>query len=223
VSKALELHFAEKYGGKNLSYVPNGVCSGRPRPLAEMRKLGLAQHGYILSIGRLVPEKGYDTLIQAFRQVSTEKPLVIAGGASHSESYVAELHEAAAGLPVIFTDYVYGSALEELFTNAYLFVSASEIEGLPFTVLEAMSYGTCVLASDIDPHVEILAGSGFTFQTGSGADLAEKLQMLVDNPEMVQQQRDAVRQRVETTYSWEPVAQAMVEVYEQLLHDEGTE
>src|SRR4030042_3597995 len=124
----------------------------------------------MLFVGRLVPEKGCHYLIKAFMKLQTDKKLVIVGGSSHSDAYVDKLHQMGDDR-VIFTGYVYDDRLEELFTNAYIYVLPSNVEGLQISLLEAMSYGICVLSSDIPDNVEILQQSkngliGFTFKQG---------------------------------------------------------
>jgi glycosyltransferase involved in cell wall biosynthesis len=170
-----------------------------------------------LSIGRLVPEKGFDTLLKAFKHVTTAKQLVVVGGGSHSESYVTHLHSLADPERVKFPGYIYGRMLEELFSNAFLFVSASEVEGLPFAILEAMSFGTPVLATDIPPHEEILGGLGYLFPRGDVQALARALQDLLDHPERVRGIGRLLRERAITTYSWGPVAKSLEQVYDEVL------
>jgi glycosyltransferase involved in cell wall biosynthesis len=216
VSQDLKEYFQDRYK-KKVTYVPNGVNIAQQRSAREIYKLGLEEGNYVLAVGRLVPEKGYHTLIRAFRQVQTDKRLVITGGSSHSQAYVASLHAMAKDAPILFTGYIYERALEELYSNAYLFLSASETEGLPITLLEALSFGACPLVSDIPPHVEVLGGLGYTFRTGDEKDLAVKLQALLDAPQAVARAGDALRQRAVTVYSWESVTNATEAIYQEML------
>jgi glycosyltransferase involved in cell wall biosynthesis len=216
VSRDLQRHYRERYG-KPAIYIPNGVTEAQRQPVHDIHRLGLEEKSYLLAVGRLVPEKRYGDIIRAFRRVKTDKQLVIAGGSSHSESYVDSLHALAEGAPVTFTGYVYGRLLEELYSNAYAFLSASEVEGLPIALLEAMSYGTCPLVSDIPAHVEALGELGHTFQTGDDMDLTVKLQTLLDAPHTVTCAADALRQRVVELYSWDKVTDATEKVYQSML------
>jgi glycosyltransferase involved in cell wall biosynthesis len=216
VSRDLQRHYRERYG-KPAIYIPNGVAEVQRQPVHDIHRLGLEEKSYLLAVGRLVPEKRYGDIIRAFRRVKTDKQLVIAGGSSHSESYVDSLHALAEGAPVTFTGYVYGRMLEELYSNAYAFLSASEVEGLPIALLEAMSYGTCPLVSDIPAHVEALGELGHTFRTGDDMDLTVKLQTLLDAPHTVTCAADALRQRVVELYSWDKVTDATEQVYQSML------
>jgi len=220
VSRALETHYRDHYHGHPV-YAPNGVNDAVRRPADAIRAWGLRPGSFILSVGRLVPEKSLELLIRAFGRVPTDKRLVIAGGESHSQDYVDGLHAMSTDPRVVFTGYVYGTVFEELLSNAYLFVTASEVEGLPLTLLEAMSYGLCVLASDIPPHLEALDGLGHVFRRGDEGDLAARLQALADDPDGVTAMSGQLQARVRDRYAWEPVAATMAHVYEDLAGRSG--
>ena len=105
-------------------------------------KFGLKKDSYILFLGRLVPEKGIRYLVEAFKNVKTDKKLVIAGGSSDTDSFMEELKELAKGDDqILFTGFVQGAMLDELYSNAYIYTLPSDLEGMPLSLLEAMSYG----------------------------------------------------------------------------------
>ena len=113
-------------------------------------KLGLTKDSYILFLGRLVPEKGIRYLVEAFKNVETDKKLVIAGGSSDTDSFMKELKELAKeDGRIIFTGFVQGQILDELYSNAYIYTLPSDLEGMPLSLLEAMSYGNCCLVSGL--------------------------------------------------------------------------
>jgi glycosyltransferase involved in cell wall biosynthesis len=161
VSADLARHYAQRYR-RDATYIANGVDAPvRRAPDLIRSRFGLEGGDYVLFVGRLVPEKAPDVLLRAFRAVPGDTRLVLVGGSSFTAGYVAELHRlAAADARVVLADYVYGDALTELYTNAAAFVLPSRLEGLPLTLLEAASYGTPVVASDIPPHVEVLESDG---------------------------------------------------------------
>jgi glycosyltransferase involved in cell wall biosynthesis len=174
----------------------------------------------VLFLSRLVPEKGCHYLLDAFAGLATSKRLVVAGSGTHTGDYEAALHRSA-GPDVLFTGTVTGRTLEELFANAYAYVLPSEVEGLPHTLLQALSYGRCALASDIEPNVEALGGCGLTFRARDRADLREKLQYLLDHPDFVAGCAPAARARVEQHYSWDTVVDRLESIYGSCL-DEGS-
>src|SRR5678815_2659627 len=140
-------------------HIVNGTPEVTPRPAAAItERWGLTRGSYVLSVGRLVPEKAPEHLLAAFADVPGDTRLVLAGGSSHTDEYVSELHSMAAADPrVIMAGYVFGAELEELYSNAAAFVLPSLLEGLPLTLLEAASYGVPIVVSDIPPHLEVVA------------------------------------------------------------------
>jgi glycosyltransferase involved in cell wall biosynthesis len=215
ISESLRAHLSEKYG-RSVEYVPTGVDDYEPRPAREIARWGLESDGYILFLGRLVPEKGCHYLIEAHRKLDPDKKLVIAGPPSHSEEYARELR-AMAGDAVVFTGAVYGDALHELFSNAYLYVLPSDLEGLPHSLLQAMSFGTCVLASDIEANREAMRGCGLEFRRGDVDDLREKMAHALENEDFVRAQAGASKQVVRDHYGWEAVVDRLEEIYRDCL------
>ncbi|MEA3511562.1 MAG: glycosyltransferase family 4 protein, partial [Actinomycetota bacterium] len=142
VSQALADHYLERHGRETYP-IPNGVSIPQRRPADQIvTQLGLNANGYILFVGRFVPEKAPDLLIESFRSLDTDVKLVLAGGSSFTDEFVARLEELAGQDPrVMMPGYVYGDLLDELYTNAAFFVLPSNLEGLPLTLLEAASYG----------------------------------------------------------------------------------
>ena len=157
LSKGVQKYFMETYG-RETHFIPNGVN----RPEVREAKLitdhfGLEKDSYILFLGRLVPEKGIRYLVEAFKNVKTDKKLVIAGGSSDTDSFMEELKELAKGDDrILFTGFVQGAMLDELYSNAYIYTLPSDLEGMPLSLLEAMSYGNCCLVSDIPECAEVV-------------------------------------------------------------------
>ena len=157
LSENVRDYFRTTYGRETV-LIPNGVT---PAEVVSAREItaqyGLCKDEYILFLGRLVPEKGVKYLIEAYRSLSTDKQLVIAGGVSDSDGYLQELQAAAGDDPrIVFTGFVQGRVLEELYSNAYLYVLPSDLEGMPLSLLEAMSYGNCCLTSDIPECADVI-------------------------------------------------------------------
>jgi glycosyltransferase involved in cell wall biosynthesis len=218
ISRALKQYFETRYG-RYVDYVPTGVERYPYREPREIRKWGLDKEDYVLFLSRLVPEKGCHYLLEAFSGIQTDKKLVIAGPASHSKEYAQRL-ERAGGDNIIFTGVVGGRLLEELFANAYLFVLPSEIEGLPHALLQALSFGRCVLASDIEANVEAMGDCGLTFASRSVGDLRKKLRYLIENPEAVVERATGARMHVESNYSWDAIVDQLEDVYRRCLEQD---
>jgi len=176
--------------------------------------LGLERSGYILYLGRLVPEKGLRYLIQAYKNVKTDKKLIIAGGASDTNDFLNEMKELAADDERIeFVGFVQGRLLEELYSNAYVYTLPSDLEGMPLSLLEAMSYDNCCLVSDIPECADVVGEFGVTFRTGDVADLQNKLQMLCDDPQLARWYRLAAADYICNKYNWDDVVEKTLELY----------
>lgn len=219
VSQTLQQYCRDVYETEAV-YIPNGV------PLAAntigstliKQQFGLEPNRYILAVSRLVRHKGLHHLIAAYQSLATELPLVIVGGSAFTDDYVAELQLMAADNSQIrFLGYQEGAVLTELFANAAIFVQPSETEGLPITLLEAMSYGRAAIASDIPENQETLGGCGLLFRDRDAGDLAKKLAYALAQPAVMSQFGAKAKQRVIRYYRWEDITQQTEKLYNQLL------
>ena len=215
VSKALQQRYRETHGAEAF-YVPNG---GVLRQWREPRKIldwGIEPGNYILFLGRFSPEKGCHLLVEAFEHLHTEVKLVMAGASSYCDDYSRELRTHANDR-IRMLDWVSGDTLDELITNAMIFVLPSDMEGLSLALLDAMGAGLCVLTSDIPENREAVDGAGFTFHSGSVPDLTERLAFLIANPVVREAAGRAARQRIEEQYQWRQVAVDIEKAYFQLM------
>lgn len=200
------------------TYIPYGAYTPEPLPVKDIRRWGLEKESYIIYIGRLVRHKGVHTLISAYKQISTDKKLVIAGGSARTDDYVRELHELAADDPrIIFTDNQEGLILKELFSNAYLFVQPSQYEGLSVSLLEAMGWGRACLVSDIPQNLEGLGNAGVTFRTNDVNDLKNKLTTMLAEPEKIGEYGRQARERVKQEYNWDNISRDIIAFYQSAI------
>lgn len=215
LSEGVQRYFRDTYGRETVM-IPNGVVKPEPKAAREITdKFGLKKDDYILYLGRLVPEKGITYLIEAFRQVRTDKKLMIAGGASDTDAYAAELKKLAAGDDrILFSGFVQGRLLEELYSNAYLYVLPSDLEGMPLSLLEAMSYGNCCVTSDIEECANVTEDHGLTFPKADINSLRELLQRLCDDPERVAAYRNKSSEYITSKYNWDDVTEKTLELYQ---------
>lgn len=208
LSKGVHDYFRNQYG-RETRFIPNGVNRPEIRK-AELitDKFGLTKDSYILFLGRLVPEKGIRYLIEAFKNVKTEKKLVIAGGSSDTDSFMKELKELAKDdKRIIFTGFVQGQMLEELYSNAYIYTLPSDLEGMPLSLLEAMSYGNCCLVSDIQECTEVVEDKALIFKKSNVQDLQNKLQEACDRTEKVMELKQQAADYICKKYNWDDVVE----------------
>ena len=214
LSENVRQYFLDTYG-RATRFIPNGVSAPTlesPRLIAD--KWGLQKDGYILYLGRIVPEKGETYLIEAFKQVKTDKKLVIAGGSSDTERYLRQLQNLAAGDDrILFTGFVQGKLRDELYSNAYVYTLPSDLEGMPLSLLEAMSYGNCCLVSDIPECAEVVEDKAVLFRKSNVDDLRQKLQTLCDQPETASQYKANAAQFVLNKYGWDDVVDKTLALY----------
>ena len=214
LSKRVQEYFKKVYG-RETQFIPNGVSRPENQP-AEMitEKFGLIKNSYILFLGRLVPEKGIRYLIEAFKNVGTDKKLVIAGGSSDTDSFMKELKELAKGDErIIFTGFVQGQILSELYSNAYIYILPSDLEGMPLSLLEAMSYGNCCLVSDIPECAEVVEDKAMIFKKSDMDALREKLQDACGHPEKVMEMKKQAIDFICGKYSWDDVVEETAKLY----------
>ena len=214
LSKNVQDYFMDTYGRKT-HFIPNGVDRPEKRsPQQITEAFGLQGEDYILYLGRIVPEKGLTYLVNAFKQVKTDKKLIIAGGASDTAEFFSQLKALAADDPRIqFVGLVQGQLLEELYSNAYLYVLPSDLEGMPLSLLEAMSYGNCCLTSDIPECTQVTEDHGVSFHKSDIDDLQKQLQMLCDEPQTVQTYKEQAADYICEKYSWEQVTRQTLNLY----------
>lgn len=214
LSNGVEKYFQDTYNRKTV-FIPNGIVPADKKIADEIiRRYSVEKDGYILFLGRLVPEKGLRYLIEAYKSVKTDKKLVIAGGSSDTAEFEKEIKAMASDdSRIIFTGFVQGRTLEELYSNAYIYTLPSDLEGMPLSLLEAMSYGNCCLTSDIPECADVTGEYGLTFRKGDVNDLKEKLQFLCDNPDSVQKYKNASSQYVCGRYNWDDVVDKTLRLY----------
>lgn len=214
LSKGVKDYFKETYN-RDTVYIPNGVNRPEIKGTNEIEeKWGLKKDSYILYLGRLVPEKGIKYLVEAFKDVKTDKKLVIAGGSSDTDEFSDELKEMAGDDErIIFTGFVQGEPLDELYGNAYIYTLPSDLEGMPLSLLEAMSYGNCCLVSDIEECASVVEDKAIVFEKSNVEDLRKKLQEACDDNEIVENYKKNAADFICEKYSWDDVVEKTMELY----------
>ena len=219
VSNVQRKYLKEKYGKESI-YIPTGVNPPQIESPDLIRQYGLTGNDYVLFVGRLVREKGSHHLLEAYNKIKTDLKLVIAGDSEHEDEYKKELSQLTRkNKNIIFTGFVDGKYLRELFSNSYLFIQPSELEGLPTALLEAMSYGNCCLASDIPENREALNGHGYVFQNKNVEALAYQLNYLINNDEATAKVKDGAKKHVLQNHSWDDIADKFEQLYMNIIQN----
>ncbi|HYM26891.1 MAG TPA: DUF1972 domain-containing protein, partial [Steroidobacteraceae bacterium] len=206
-SRVVERYYLDHFKAPSV-YVPYG--SDVPRlPAGEtLRQFGLAPDGYILWVGRLVPENNAHDVVAAYQRLggpATGLQLCILGDAPYSTDYVTDLKRKA-GPGVVFTGYQFGAAYHELGSNAHLFAFASGVGGTHPALLEAMAFGNCVIVNDMAANLETVGSAAIPYHGPDGADaLARVLERVLANPDEIADYRRRAAERAATVYSWDAV------------------
>jgi len=222
VSKYLQRFVATRYKRRAL-YIPNAVSLGERVKPSLITPYGLTTGNYILSVSRLVKHKGIHTIIEAYSALLKRHKnmplLVIVGDSVFTDEYVASLKELAAGSDkILFLGEQQGAVLSELYSNARLFIQASQTEGLSYALLEAMSFGASVLVSDITENKEVLSAVGHTFKTGDIQDLAHQMNTLLFHSNVIRKSRTLNREYVKAHYNLDAAMGRVLGFYTKQLH-----
>ncbi|WP_431858572.1 glycosyltransferase family 4 protein [Azospirillum sp.] len=217
VSRQLETHFAQAHG-RAVVHIPNGLNRRDVHPDQEcLDDFGLEAGRYVLFASRLVAEKGAHELIEAFNGVDTDMKLVIAGGTRYDQRYAARLRALDTTGRCIFTGHVTGRSLDALFAGAYFYALPSHLEGLSLSLLEAVGFGKATLVSDIPENIEVVGEHGLTFPVGRVDLLRDRLQQLIDHPQLVEDIAARVRTAVPRHYAWDTLARRYAQTFEDLV------
>jgi glycosyltransferase involved in cell wall biosynthesis len=220
VSKTIQNYFLNEYQTQTV-YIPNGVRQAQPQNYSLIDQWGLTQEKYVLMVSRLVKHKGAHYLLEAWqiarqqnRALLKDYKLVIVGDGVFTDEYISSLRRIARGdNSIVFTGWQKGQELEELYANATMLVHPSENEGLPITVLQAMSYAKSVLVSDISEHKEVIRDKYFWFDNTNVYSLAEKISELVANPELLKEKGKANQILAQTSYNWNDITKQTINLY----------
>lgn len=215
VSRVLQRHYHALHD-HSATYIPNGTSIRERRAPEKLFEWNLKTDRYILFLGRFSPEKNCHLLIEAFERIQTDVKLVLAGGASYASDYEKELRRRASER-VVFLKYVAGDELDELLTNAMLFVLPSDLEGLSLALLDAMGAGVCVLTSDVPENRELVEHAGFTFGRGSVDDLERMLRLLIAEDQVRREAALRGQELVRKSYLWDHVAREIERAYLEVL------
>lgn len=225
VSRDLGRYFESTYN-RPVTYIPNGIEPLAPNGAessAVLTEFDLRAGQFVLYFGRLVPEKRVEDLIFAFHGLETSQRLVITGDLKQCEGYVSHLRTLAArDTRIVFTGHQDRPFLDALAANATAYVSASELEGLPMSLLEAISFGIPAIVTNIAPHVEILGempSYDLFFSPGDILGLRSRLEQLLKNQDYYRAVARDARAPLSTIYSWDLIAERTEKVFYEALED----
>ena len=202
-AKIIQNYYLQKYK-KTSTYIPYGSPVEKVDTKDALDLFGVKPDEYVLYVSRLEPENNAHLVIKAFEKVKTNLKLVIVGDAPYSREYIKEL-KSTKDPRIVFTGYVFGNGYREFQSNAYFYVQATEVGGTHPALLESMGHGNCVLGNDVPEHREVLEDAGVYFNTEDRDNLKNRMQFLLDNPDVVEEKRKLALERIQQNYTWEKV------------------
>lgn len=207
----------------DVEYIPHGAQINPLLKPNRIRKIGLANSGYVLFLGRLTPEKGIEDLIHAFKMTNRNYQLVIAGDDPYhlKRNSFRKYLESISPKGVVFVGRVEGEMKQELFSNATAVISPQRVTGLPLTVVEAMSYGKCVVTSDVDLMNLELSNPAYknamVYQSGNHKQLSDIMDNELSNEKEVAKIGAMGKEFIKAHHSWDSVAKKYADIYKDLL------
>jgi len=200
--------------------IPNAVVPPKHAQPDLITRWGLHKNNYILFAGRISPEKGVDVLLEAMRPYAGRLKLAIAGGSSFTDGYIDHIRSLAFD-GVEFLGSVDRATMQELFSNCYAYVLPSVMEGLSISLLEAVSYGCCIITTAIPENLEVVAGCGLSFKVGDAEELSRHLGRIISDHDFAAQRRRATVERAATLADWDDVTERTEAFYYELLARRG--
>jgi glycosyltransferase involved in cell wall biosynthesis len=206
-------HYRRAYGRETLVF-PYGADTERVvDDDGTLDRLGLVRRRFVLYVSRLEPENNAHVVVEAYRQVVTDLPLVVVGDAPYASEYIARLRRTD-DPRVRLTGAIYGAGYRILQSNAAAYVQATEVGGTHPALVEAMGYGNAIVANDVAEHRETLGDAGRYYRGAAG--LAVELQALLDDPGETERLRSMASDRARERYSWDAITDAYERWFESL-------
>jgi len=214
-SREVEAYYWKKFR-KHTFTIPYGAPEKETDSTEILDQYGLKKNRYILYVSRLEPENNAHNVIRAFESVKTDMNLVIVGDSPFSIDYVQRL-KSTKDKRILFTGYVFGQGYQELQSNAYIYIQATEAGGTQPALVDAMGYGNCILANDVPQHREVLGEAGLYAPIQEPAVFADKIRYLIDRQDEIKKFRQKALKRVRVHYSWAKVTSDYEELFQQMI------
>ncbi len=213
---AIKNYYFKKFK-KDSTFIPYGATTQKVTSTEVLKNYDLKSRRYILYVSRLEPENNAHLVVRAFEKTKTRLNLVVVGDAPYNKEYIEELKKTK-DKRIIFTGYIFGSGYAELQSHSYFYVQATEVGGTHPALLEGMGFGNCVLATDVPEHREVLGDAGIYFKKDEN-DLAQKMQYLLDHPNVIGNYSERALKRIEKFYSWDSIIHSYEKLFKKLYKE----
>jgi glycosyltransferase involved in cell wall biosynthesis len=216
VSKPLANLYYSRYH-RHVHYIPNGIKMIPVPSERHLEQFGLKARAFLFcSAGRIEKTKGLHTLLDAYARMKTDLPLVIAGGGRGSDEDYFETLKCQAPPNVIFVGFLTGEAFFSLYAHAAVYIFPSEYEAMSMALLEGLSFGTPTVYSDLPENHEVAEGIGFSFPVGNAAALSEKINWVLDHPDLAYTTGLRAMARIRKHHDWRNIAGQYDKLYRRM-------
>ncbi|MEL7060286.1 MAG: DUF1972 domain-containing protein [Acidobacteriota bacterium] len=212
-AEAIREHYRKRYGAAS-RLILYGVDPRPPRDRRVLAELGLRAGGYFLYVSRFEPENNPHRVVEAYRDVGGDLPLVMVGTAPYADRFIADLRRRA-DRRILFPGAIYGEGYRELQEGALAYIQATEVGGTHPALVEAMGYGNCLLVNDVVENREAAGDAALYFEAARPATLTSAMERVRSEPDLVAHLSDVARKRAIERYSWD----AVTDRYEALFRD----
>lgn len=214
----IQAYYLKKFKKKS-TLISYGAPIGKVKTTKILDKFNVEPGKYILYVSRFEPENNPHRVVEAFEKTKTDLKLVMVGDAPYKTAEITKMKETK-DPRIIFTGYVFGDGYREFQSHAYYYIQATEVGGTHPALLEGMGHGNCVLANEVPEHHEVLGDAGVFFSTKNNGELTEKMQYLIDHPEVVKEKEVMSVARIREKYTWDRVTEAYEALFARLCGEE---
>ncbi|MEM9554972.1 MAG: glycosyltransferase [Acidobacteriota bacterium] len=209
----IQRHYQARYGADS-RMITYGVEPTPPGREEVLDALGLEPGRYLLYVSRFEPENNPHRVVDAYRAVGGDLPLVMVGDAPYADDFIAGVR-AAADDRVRFPGAIYGDGYRELQSHALAYIHATDVGGTHPALVEAMGYGNCPLVNDTPENREVAGDEALYFRADTPSTLAHAIERVLLDRADAARRGAAARSRAEARFSWRRVTDA----YEELFTD----
>ncbi|MFC2169497.1 glycosyltransferase [Acidobacteriota bacterium] len=212
-AKVIQNYYRNRYH-KESNLISYGASTERASSQSSLIKFGIKPNDYLLYVSRLEPENNAHIVLKAFNQVKTNMRLVIVGDAPYASEYISSL-KSVKDKRVIFTGFVFGQGYKEFLSHAYCYIHATEVGGTHPALIEAMGIGNTVIVNGTPENIEVLGGAGLMYKKNDVEDLRQRIQFIIDTPQLKNRFGNKAQERIENYYNWKTI----IDQYEKLFID----
>ncbi|MCL5030497.1 MAG: glycosyltransferase, partial [Bacteroidetes bacterium] len=204
---------------KDTPLIYYGADFNKMPPGNNLSKWDLIGNDYILFVAMMVPDKGPDIILEAYSKLKTDKKLLMVGDTHYHKDFFNSLKlKYSTNTNIIFTGFQYGDSYKEYMSNAYIYAHPFRSDGTSPSLLQSLALGNCIVANSSEETSAAIENAGVLFERDSPDSMAEKLQYLLDNHELVEELRIKSKALARKKYDWDIIVSQYEKVFQDVLN-----